>query len=337
MELGMRLVAPQTLSIWDVDRYGLTIHRANSRMRLLPYEHLIETNELGMRDLDRSGPRVPHQKRILVLGDSFMEAVQVPFEDTFPRQLRRVLAGACSGNVDVLNGSVSGWGTDEELTFLRKHGRDLAPDLVLVAVTLHNDVSDNLRMEFNELRDGRVVEKRVEPLTDRQLFILRLKAFLAGHSHLYQFAYRRWIASRVRQGATELDHHVAEILADDPALASGWVLTLGLFDEVRATAANLGARLALVLIPIRMQLSSESPAAGDAPQRRILEWGRSRDIPVIDLLPEFRDWTRQGKAPLYLERDGHWTPEGHVLAAQVTARQVLRRGQLPGCTDGRAN
>jgi len=84
--------------------------------------------------------------------------------------------------VEVVNASVSGWGTDDELKCLTSHGMQWRPDLVLVAMTLHNDVSDNLRERFHAVRNGALVEKPRRDETFLAYKVIQLKGFPAeGH------------------------------------------------------------------------------------------------------------------------------------------------------------
>jgi hypothetical protein len=69
-----------------------------------------------------------------------MEAYQVKFADALISVRERRLNEVIDRPVEVVNASVSGWGTDDELTYLTRHGIRFQPDLVLVGMTLHNDV-----------------------------------------------------------------------------------------------------------------------------------------------------------------------------------------------------
>lgn len=81
--------------------------------------------------------------RVLLLGDSFMEALQVNDDETFGEQLRGLLAKRTGQPVEVVNAGVSGFGTDQELLWLREEGAKYQPDLVLLAVYPHNDFMNN--------------------------------------------------------------------------------------------------------------------------------------------------------------------------------------------------
>jgi len=51
----------------------------------------VETNALGFRDIARDFPKPPGVKRVALLGDSFIEALQVPFEKTAGQILEQSL------------------------------------------------------------------------------------------------------------------------------------------------------------------------------------------------------------------------------------------------------
>ncbi len=88
----------------------------------------------------------PGSFRVAVLGDSFIEAFQVPDEQTFCARLESGLqdCSALAGRqVEVLNFGVSGYGTAQELLMLRHYVWQYQPDLVLLAFFPGNDLRNN--------------------------------------------------------------------------------------------------------------------------------------------------------------------------------------------------
>src|SRR5262249_3540321 len=82
--------------------------------------------------------------RILVLGDSFVEAMHVPLEATFHRLLEQQLsAGDPTRRIEVFAAGISGWGTASELLYFEQYGVRFKPDLVVLAVYPGNDVKNN--------------------------------------------------------------------------------------------------------------------------------------------------------------------------------------------------
>src|SRR5262245_9242525 len=132
-EIGLRVagIAPPEVRSYDPVRgwqlrpgaIGLQRSEGNSRVTI---------NRGGFR-----GPEVPTAKppgvlRIAVLGDSFTEAMHVPYEDTFCAVIERALASCPLGGqwAQVLDLGVSGYGTGQELLTLRQQAFRYEPDVV---------------------------------------------------------------------------------------------------------------------------------------------------------------------------------------------------------------
>ena len=198
-EVGVRLLRPQFLSVWANTKDGMTVHRTNIRGYTTRRGKQFETNSIGMRDREHMRTKTPGSYRILLFGDSFMEATQVEWEDSLPHLLEKKLAARLGQPVEVINLSVSSWGTDAQLAYFERYASDYAPDLVLIAMTLHNDVSDNLAEQYYHIEAG---ELRHRPALELPLLMaLRQKTqgWLAGHSQLYQLVVRS-LPHRARGG-----------------------------------------------------------------------------------------------------------------------------------------
>lgn len=96
--------------------------------------HPVQTNSLGFRGREWGEPS---GFEIAVLGDSFMEALQVP-DGGNTADILETLLGA-----RVLNTGVSGIGTVTELEIFRAHLKARKPGLVLLFFTDSNDVRNN--------------------------------------------------------------------------------------------------------------------------------------------------------------------------------------------------
>jgi hypothetical protein len=114
---------------------------------LYEYDALVEFNSRGIRGPESLGyDKNPGVYRVLLLGDSFVEAVQIDYAETLGEQLRALLEEALGQPVEVINAGVSGFGTDQQLLWLREEGVKYAPDLVLLAVYPHNDFMNNAEL-----------------------------------------------------------------------------------------------------------------------------------------------------------------------------------------------
>lgn len=108
----------------------------------------VEINSDGLRDREHTKEKPPDTIRLAVVGDSYAEALQVPLEETFWHVLEERLQ-ACDKfagrRIEVINFGVSGYGTAQELITLRERVWSYAPDIVMLAMTTNNDISDNSR------------------------------------------------------------------------------------------------------------------------------------------------------------------------------------------------
>ncbi len=99
-------------------------------------------NSEGWRDLEHTVKKPDGVFRILVLGDSFMEASSVELNDAFHRRVEE-LARAAGHDTEVINLGVAGYGTLQEYLVFRDIGRLYEPDLVLLGFFGGNDVMNN--------------------------------------------------------------------------------------------------------------------------------------------------------------------------------------------------
>jgi hypothetical protein len=69
---------------------------------------------------------------------------------------------------------------------------------------------------------------------------------------------------------------------------------------------------------------SEGQLDPNNPRAMLLRILAEENIPSIDVLPEFLSYaSTSGGQPLYIRGDGHWTRNGHRMAASAVSRQVI--------------
>jgi hypothetical protein len=133
----------------------------------------VNTNSLGFRDLERSEERQPGVIRIAVLGDSFVEALQVDRDQTAAALLESSLNATMSpddparARFEVLNFGVSNYGMGQFLLVWEAYVRRFAPDWVVVPVAEHL-----LRRTVRRFEAGAFPETRSRRLWVRPTFRL---------------------------------------------------------------------------------------------------------------------------------------------------------------------
>jgi hypothetical protein len=158
----------------------------------------VRINDEGLRDRDHAKQKPPGTLRIALIGDSFAEALQVPLEDAFWVVMEERLQGCRAFNggkrVEVINFGVSGYGTAQELLTLRERAWDYAPDIVLLAMTTNNDITDNLRALKKTEEIPYFVYSNGQLVLDDSF--LKSRTFRVRHSSLNRAG--RWIRDHLR-------------------------------------------------------------------------------------------------------------------------------------------
>jgi hypothetical protein len=163
-------------------------------------EAYIRINSDGLRDQEHSPTRPPDAIRIAVLGDSYPEALSVSLDEAFWWVMGKKVqeCDAFPGKkLEVLNFGVSGYGTAQELLTLRDQVWKYSPDIVMLAVTTNNDMTDNLRalkktdeIPYFIYRDNQLTLddsfKNSRAIRLRQSGINRFGRWLRDHSRVVQ-------------------------------------------------------------------------------------------------------------------------------------------------------
>jgi hypothetical protein len=175
-------------------------------------EAYVRINSDGLRDREHSLSKPPETIRIAVLGDSYPEALSVSPEEAFWWVMGEKLqeCGPVAGKrIEALNFGVSGYGTAQELLTIREQVWKYSPDIVMLAVTTNNDITDNLR-ELKKTDEIPYFIYRNNQLTLDESF-KNSRGFRMRHSGLSRFG--RWLRdhSRVVQASIQ-GHHGFKIL-----------------------------------------------------------------------------------------------------------------------------
>lgn len=111
--------------------------------------------ERGLRDRPIL-PKAKDEYRILALGDSVTLGAGVEQHQIFTSRLEHLLSGRLQRSVRVINSGVGGYNTVQEVTYFKKEGIALQPDLVLLTY-IGNDIETN-RGPFNPWAGPTIVQ-----------------------------------------------------------------------------------------------------------------------------------------------------------------------------------
>src|SRR5439155_18346909 len=103
----------------------------------------VDINSHGLREREIGYDKPAGFRRVVVLGDSFVEGAEVPAEATFTRRLEPLLTDGADQPVQVVNAGVLDFGTAQEYLLLKNEALRYSPDLVVLVFYTGNDVANN--------------------------------------------------------------------------------------------------------------------------------------------------------------------------------------------------
>jgi hypothetical protein len=273
----------------------------------------VKVNALGIRGPERALAKAPGVRRIIVLGDSFVVALEVPYEKTVTARLEERAAAARAAPVEAFALGMTSYGQAQEWLWLRRTGVPLAPDVVLLLVHLGNDVEDNYMpfgtgrsRPYYDLVDGALVQVGWPERAARWKY--------AVAQHLRSFIVLREIGLRVRflrraAGNAGLLNFPAEKRAD-PELAEkqqrGWALTLALVREIARTSREAAA------LPLVAWHGTFPTGTAQKPSEAIAAFCAAERLACLDLYPSLA-----GRAELFVPDDEHWSERGHQRVTEL--------------------
>jgi lysophospholipase L1-like esterase len=363
-EIGLRVAGisyPRTVQadpvLGAIHRPGVAFHFHDEG------DAWVEFNSDGFRDVEWPVEKPTGEFRIAVLGDSYVEAVQVPVEERLTEVLAHELSDepAFAGrSVRVMNFGMAGYGTGQELLLLRDRVAKYHPDLVVLAVLTGNDLSDNCRAlrphsqrPFFLLRDGQLVldDSFQDWVASENRLQTRLLYGLADWSRIVQLAYRvrknLHAKAEIARALARRGDGPQELGLDDqvyvepttPAWREAWDITEHLLLAIKEEARALGAKLLVVTLSNGEQVHPD-PAERkqfadrlgvrnlDYPDTRIAHFCDEHGIAALTLAPTMRSYAEANHVYLHGFENtelgrGHWNQAGHRLAADLTAKKIV--------------
>ncbi len=344
----IRVVAPQQTLEIRPDLYrpveGLGwAHQPNVSTTINTGEGRVHvyTDDRGFR-VGPDGP-VNGEQSVLILGDSFMAALQVEYEDSLAGLMEADLQATLGRPVGVRNSGVGAWDPPHYRLMVREALAREPANLVLVSVYLGNDVVDWDIPYFDprqptpvptfrlprSLAAGEWVDALGRPIDFR----------LRRSSHFYLLLRGQFVGIRMRMGLTSV-YFPEEFLATE-ADSHRWELTAGMLHEVAEEAERHGVPVLFLFVPTHFQVIPEEldrhvrsfgldslEVRIDQPNRLLGTLLRERGHRVVDVLPALREVAARGERP-YGQIDTHFNEVGHRVTWEAIRNTVFHALQDP--------
>jgi len=341
--------------------------------RLLPNtHHLYQTwefrvnvdyNSHGWRDIEHEYSKREGVFRIVVLGDSYMEAYSVNIEDAFHRQLEK-FARDSGKQIEVLNLGVGGYGTLQAYLALVEEGLKYSPNLVVLGFHFGNDLKNNSRTL--ELRATAVdLKTNSRPFLlpgspkDWHVTMVDYEGALSRYKNatralrplpwwkktvLYQFyAQTGGLGKHLRSLLQLLENSESnsnvepQSCKEHPEYREAWELTERILVRLKQDVETANAQLFVFTVPsgkgkqrIRIVLDKATGmrCLDNTPITFLADILERNEIAFLNLGPDWAEAYAKG-FQLASFTDGHWNELGHRIAARKVLEVTNMLGLLP--------
>lgn len=320
--------------------YSVFIYDSNYEYKIVRQEFAsrLKINSKGLRDKEIDYIKPNGIKRIILLGDSFVLAKELPLEKTISKKLEQIL-GANSKNVkyETINMGFGGFGPTAEVVLLEKEGSKYNPDIVIFNFYTGNDVTKidfgaagSISKEIFQNHDS--LENVNMPVTKIQ----KLKQFIFRNFFTYSY-FTAWV-NNIRNKEDASPYYGDSLNKEyDKNMEAKLEKAKIILKHLKRYADYKGVKLLVVLVPIKEQVDEKkhmeivdkyklnlSQIDINKPQKIFMEFGKENNITMLDMLPEFSK--RNKNNSFYFEIDGHWNEKGHELAANLIYNKLKSEG-----------
>ena len=262
----------------------------------------VKINSQMLRDREFPYEKLAGTRRCLVLGDSFAFGWGVEAEETAAKVIEGSLSGA-----EVLNGGCSGWGSLQELAFLKEEGVRYHPDLVLLFYGENDSIDNFTRYEFRRGRLG-YAGAATGPGAEAERFLLK-------HSAVWNLVAP--LLPTKGGGAPA----PTEPAAPPPY----WKTLADSILEMQRVSREAGGRLVVVYTPSKGPNGLPMQGGTFAEMRSLCA---SHGIPFVDAIPALQQAATT--RPVYFDLDDHWTRDGHAAVGNAVAEFLKSENLLAG-------
>ncbi|MDH4043799.1 MAG: SGNH/GDSL hydrolase family protein [Gemmatimonadota bacterium] len=337
---------------------------AEAQIETSEYSVRLQINGQGLRGPEYALEKPAGARRVLVLGDSFVEGYTVQAAETVTQVLESLLIQQTGLPVEALNAGTAGYSTDQELLYYERDGRRFGADVTVLCVYV-NDIWFNGRGSYWRgykphfvltdsglslrgvpvpVRDTLANPFEVEGGRGLVGMVRRTDAWLGMRSTGYRLLRTTvrdspalsGLSIRLGFGAVPGEFRPWQVDAEGD-LQLAWTVTGELLTALRAHVERDGGRLLVFWIPSRPVVYPEDWRQTSRKYAMGAGWNPEQDGVVLKgicaargldciIEPDAFRVKAAELAPLgrhlYFPRDGHWTADGHRLAAELIAARI---------------
>lgn len=331
--------------------------------------HTVTISQHSLYDLDYSYERPAKGFRVLVLGDSYVESIQVALHQRSFQMLEDRYQEESTTPYEIIEMGVGNYSPAQYYQMYSREGERYHPDVVIVLVYGGNDIEGLYSDPGHNLVHVLTGPTTTYTLDNGKLVEVDLPDWRppTGSSHVpVQTPFLRWVDLTLRrysvgysvigsnfyrsQQGVDLGiagGHIAlarrfEANYQDPQDEQAWPIFKALLLALRDAATKDGSQFAVVIAPEMYAIYpdwyfQDFPAAKkyrslfDARKmdRQVEAFLKENAINTLNLTPDLQAAALTSDEPLYSHTHTHWTPAGHAVVAGALAKWFAKMGWSP--------
>lgn len=366
LELCLRAVGFKSVITHQADDlYGHSLRPNLDGVYSLEGHSNFQTNSRGFRDIERTLTKPPDTFRIAVIGDSYIEALQVESSQMFTTQLQSLLEG-CNKfgkkKIEVIPFGVSGYSPIQYLLLIQNEVLKYSPDLIILALMTGNDIKDSYQntrtsplgpfikadtpeyeLDYSFLQNDSYkfisspLYKKITALSDH-LRLLQLAKFLRDRIKFLIYSSQQSDSASPEAGLTNLIYSKAP----PPEFEKAWQNTFKSLLEITRTLSASDIELLIISLTNGIQVSHDkekqtkflrdtAPSDLFEPERRIANFSAASNIRYLPLAATLAELARARNIQLHGFKGqnlgaGHWNQDGHHEGAKLVASYLCSGG-----------
>lgn len=334
--------ALQVLDTYSYDKFyydpatGLLVYAPNITFTETAtcWENTIRINNLGFHARAFTPEKSQDVFRIVVIGSSFTESLQMPREKAFSALLEQQLNSGSDRafTYEVLPMGFSGNGTYLNLLYYLRYGAGLKPDLVIDLTTEYELSRNAPNVKYPPRFDDQgqvILELPRVAQNPRTVWLkniarkIKLVMILSNHYHLVQARVQAFLSHPAFFKIQPVDERAANNVPDADRVRA-WEIEERLLKTVADQIKNDGA--AFLLASWATPYTASSTA--DELRTRLAQIAATTSFPYLDLTSAVEAGERaEGKSATWT-CDGHWNEDGHRWVAEAMFQYLTQHSEL---------
>lgn len=318
-EIILRFLGYAASDIYTQGQGGLLILNPNKNIHVRGdcFQNDVKTNSYGFHSREYSLEKPEGVFRIAIIGDSFVEAMQVRQDKTMAALLEQKLnsLNSRSYRYEVIPFGISSHGTYKSILYFEKYAVGFKPDLVIAAFSLNDTQDDAFESNISSAEFSPGISKSVKKILRKSVLITTLrKSYLT-------------FLSNPEKNSDKLSAEVEILLPEyNDFWREAWIreekLLKNFKDKVTKNNSNFmlvsltdGYRVHQELLD-RFKASIQGNAIDlDKPEKLLSRIAQENYFVYLALNPLFRKRAEKEEGSTVWPCDGHWNGKGHEWAA----------------------